>query len=189
MIDRMSGFVGRLVATGIPLALVTLLATILVRRRALRTRGRAAATRATAGALLCGWTVAVLLWALALSNPDANGTRHLNVIPFREIRRALRSTSPGYVALNLGGNLGVFLVVGALAVLALGRGRRAAWVLGIAAGLGLSVVIELTQYGIGRSADIDDVIMNGLGAALGAVGAWLALRATRRTPPAATSEA
>ena len=94
--------------------------------------------------------------------------------------------------MNILGNAFMFVPAGLLAPLALGWGVRRTTL----AGLALSVAIEITQLMLGRSADIDDVILNSAGAAAGAAVAVAAAvlvrqrsheRQTRR-PRAHTSE-
>jgi glycopeptide antibiotics resistance protein len=65
-------------------------------------------------------------------------------------------------------NIVMFVPLGALLILALGRQHRLqAWVIGV----GYSVVIETCQalFLAGRVADPFDVVMNGLGAGIGVV--------------------
>ncbi|MHA6618353.1 VanZ family protein [Pseudonocardia sp. DLS-67] len=59
------------------------------------------------------------------------------------------------------------------------RGRCGA----VIVGAGLSVTIEVAQSFVGRIADIDDVILNGCGAVLGAC-VELLIRAARARAPA-----
>jgi VanZ family protein len=67
--------------------------------------------------------------------------------------------------------------VGWLIVLVLERWRL---VLATVIGVALSAAIEFTQLFVGRVSDIDDVILNGLGAMLGACVGLLLLALTRR---------
>jgi glycopeptide antibiotics resistance protein len=87
------------------------------------------------------------------------------------------------------GNVAVFVPFGAaLAVATLlqpGRLRRTKfwpWWLKISlAGLALSLFIEIGQLAIpGRVTDIDDVILNTLGAAIGALAVWYLFRLSLR---------
>ncbi|QTX05644.1 VanZ family protein [Agromyces archimandritae] len=92
-------------------------------------------------------------------------------------------TNPDYPLgrFNVIGNLAVFVPIGWLvALLAAPRLTAGSRVLvGAAAGTLLSIAIEITQGLTGRVADIDDVILNGVGALAGAVVA-VALSALRR---------
>src|SRR5690606_23490471 len=86
--------------------------------------------------------------------------------PFEEIIRAWESSTPGYTALNLVGNMVVFVPVGLLLVLS--RVRTRGWpVLSWLIGTAFSASIETAQYAVGRAADIDDVILNSVGVAVG----------------------
>jgi len=57
--------------------------------------------------------------------------------------------------------------IGVLAPLAMARGRRLGWLLALAGGTALSATLEAAQYAVGRSADIDDVILNAIGVGCG----------------------
>ena len=83
--------------------------------------------------------------------------------PFQEIRRALRSLSPWLMFMLLG-NIGMFMPLGFFPAL-LWRGWR--WWKSVLLGFFCSCTIEFTQFFIGRSTDIDDVILNTTGALLG----------------------
>ena len=118
-------------------------------------------------------SVGVIAWlTLVLTFGDAGGTG-LNLELFREIRRALNGGGSGH--LNLVGNVLMFVPVGAL-VAWLARRARVLTATGV--GLLLSVGIEATQLGLGRVGDIDDVVLNAAGAAVGGVlaVAWAAAR-------------
>ncbi len=103
----------------------------------------------------------------------------LNLTPFHESLRALRcvlsacpaaSGSARLLVVNVLGNVAVFFPIGFSLAGALGPGSRVRQV-GGAIGLcvGLSLAIELAQLGIpGRATDVDDLLFNTLGAALGA---------------------
>lgn len=100
-----------------------------------------------------------------------------NYIPFATIRHFLTSgTGAVTTAINLAGNVAVFVPLGLLPPLLwpkLGRG----WT--VALGAGCSGLIELVQPLVGRQRDIDDLILNTLGAALG----WLLFLALKRLRP------
>ena len=176
----MIGFVTRLAAMGVPLLAITgaaaWIAYTVVRRRS----GEATARRAVLWTLLAATVVTLLAWTLLLGNPSTEGGSRVNLVPLREIVRGVRVLGSGYGVLNIWGNLVVFLPLGVLITL-LWRGR---WLAGAAAavacGTAFSVVIETAQYAVGRSSDIDDVILNAAGSLVGAMlaGAWLL--ATRR---------
>ena len=101
------------------------------------------------------------------------GAPGVNLVPFQEIQRGLNYRGTA-AELNLVGNIALFMPLGvAIACLAHG-GFWARWALAIVSGLVLSAAIEVTQYSLGRVADIDDVILNTSGAlAGGLVGALI----------------
>lgn len=90
--------------------------------------------------------------------------RTLQLTPFQEIRRAIRG--PWVMFLMLA-NIGIFTPIGFLPAL-LWRNWR--WWKSMLLGLLTSCTIEFVQFFIGRSPDIDDVILNTTGAL---VGFWL----------------
>ena len=115
--------------------------------------------------------------------PDSNGvTRlyvftsqekpHINLIPFHSIRQFLfgndtrvdnfRSTG----VLNLIGNAILYIPFGVIGVLAFGEKERIIRKLFLN-GLVLCLIIEFVQYFVGRSPDIDDVILNMVGLIIG----------------------
>ena len=134
-----------------------------------RAHDRAAATKAAAGALLVGALVAIVTVTLALGGSRTG----VNLVPFRGIAEQLGNVNSAVGAMNIVGNVLMFAPAGFLAALALGWGVRRTTL----AGLALSVAIEVTQLTLGRSADVDDVILNTAGAAAGAALAMAALAA------------
>jgi len=89
-------------------------------------------------------------------------------------------------AINIAGNAAMFAPAGLLAAFALGWGVRRV----SAVALVLSVTIELLQLASGRSADVDDLILNTAGAAVGALLCLLAarLRQQRHSRPTGLGE-
>jgi glycopeptide antibiotics resistance protein len=93
---------------------------------------------------------------------------------FQTIRGALR-LGPGSQEYSvLIGNLLAFVPLGVLVPLVM---RRCSWVVAIGAGLALSVAIEIVQCAASvalgfnyRTADVDDVVVNTLGTAVGYIG-------------------
>lgn len=156
--------------------LVGLLAAGAASLPALRRRDAAAATLAAARVLL----VAALLAVLAVTMMSGVGGTGVNLVPGSGIRSALNNVNRGLGLLNLVGNVVMFAPVGfLLPVVARLRLRGA-----VAACASLSVTVELLQLMLGRSLDIDDVLLNTLGGALGAaagvaVADWL----RRHSPP------
>jgi len=120
--------------------------------------------------------IAVILWLTMGMAFHSSAGPHLNLVPFQEIRRGLESHG-GAPEINLVGNVVLFVPVGALVAWLARRGRV---LVGLAFGMLFSVAIELTQFGLGRVADIDDVILNTTGALVGAVFAVVWASAVRR---------
>ncbi len=82
--------------------------------------------------------------------------------PFQEIRRALRHGS--WLMFMLWGNIAMFLPIGFFSALLWRKNR---WWKSCLIGCGCSVLVEFVQFFIGRSTDIDDVILNTTGAVMG----------------------
>lgn len=125
---------------------------------------------------LIGLTVAALL-ALTLLG-SATGTGAPNLIPGWTINQQLTDPHHPFGLGNVVGNVAMFVPLGWLVALVVTRRRILAAAL---TGFGLSAVIEVVQSLTGRISDIDDVILNGGGAVLGACVAVLIL-ATRSVP-------
>ena len=92
----------------------------------------------------------------------------LQLVPLQEIRRAVRGP---WVMFLMVANIAIFLPVGVFSAL---LWRKPRWWKSLAVGLGASTAIESIQYFIGRSADVDDVLLNTAGALLGFWLFWLA---------------
>ena len=180
----MTTFARHLLGTAAPLAVLAVLSAAIAyavsRRRG--AGNRSDARLAVVRALLAVYGVGVIWWTIVLPNPDKDGWRHANLVPLREIARSLTNHEPGYGILNFWGNIAAFVPIGVLGYLAIRDGRRWAWLLALTGGVAFSASIEVTQYTIGRSADVDDVILNGLGVIVGMAIAGLARRAGRRPP-------
>jgi glycopeptide antibiotics resistance protein len=133
-------------------------------------------------ALLSAHVFVFLALTLVYSNPATPARipleRRVNPWPFASIRRDLAAGGEGLLV-NVVGNVVVMLPLGA-AILVLGRGRAKARYAALA-GLALSATVETLQMGTGRRvADVDDVILNTFGAALGFLAAAAVRRAWRR---------
>jgi glycopeptide antibiotics resistance protein len=123
--------------------------------------------------------LSVLLYLTLLAFPNAGPEP--NCVPFRTMLSDLTGDGRGLVV-NFCGNvvgltpLGVFLPL-------LSRGRIGARGC-LVAGLGLSLLIETTQFALGtRFADVDDLMLNTLGAGLGyTLFAWARDLGATRTP-------
>ncbi len=99
---------------------------------------------------------------------------NLNLVPFKTIREYLfEASSINYTArdwiairiLNLSSNLGLFIPFGLLFPLVSKRMRKIKNIL--LSSIILAVFIEFVQYFVGRTSDIDDVILNTIGALAG----------------------
>lgn len=90
----------------------------------------------------------------------------LQLTPFQEVRRAFRG--PWVMFLMLA-NIGIFFPLGFFSALLWQKSR---WWKAVLTGFCTSVTIEFVQFFIGRSTDIDDVILNTTGTL---VGYWLFL--------------
>lgn len=124
-------------------------------RRGDRTQGQ----RRIARVLLLGAVLAVLV--VTMSRGGASGS---NWIPGAGISSALHNVDRELGLINLLGNIVMFVPIGLLLPFATGA-RFARSVGGCA---GVSGLVELLQLFTARSLDIDDVVLNTLGGALGA---------------------
>lgn len=156
----------------------------------LRRSGPGCAVTAAARVLL----VPAALGVLAVTSAAAiGGGGGVNLQPGAGIASALRNPNTALGMVNLFGNVAMFVPLGLLLPLA----TRWRWPIAAAVCVAASVGIEIVQLLSGRSADIDDVLLNSLGAVLGAaLGGLLSRRtagvrrsaapgaATPPTPPA-----
>ena len=103
------------------------------------------------------------LWARAVQRwENASG---INLVPGATIRAMLERGSHGQKVLNLAGNVLIFLPMGLLPPL-LWKGLRHIWT-AVPLSAALSLLIEFVQLFLGRSVDVDDLILNTLGGLLG----------------------
>jgi len=104
-----------------------------------------------------------------------------NFVPFRSMEHDL-AKGGGEFVVNFLGNVVVFLPMGWLLPVLMGRWCSLAWVAGLS--LGLSLVVEVCQGISGRRvADVDDLILNTLGGVFGYL-LWLGVeRLTRSSGP------
>ena len=120
--------------------------------------------RAVAG-LLAAWT-AFLIWLTLFTFPKREPG--FNLTPFSSIRNDW-SIGGRELIVNFVGNVVAFLPIGILPALAFGRARVSLASVTLA-GATLSLLIESAQYVSGRRmADVDDVLLNTIGTALGFV--------------------
>lgn len=91
----------------------------------------------------------------------------INLTPGFTIRSMLEKGSHGQKVINLAGNVVIFAPLGLLPPLLWKRCRHLWTALALSAGV--SCLIEFLQLFLGRSVDVDDVILNTLGGLLGYV--------------------
>lgn len=140
--------------------------------------------RLLAAALLVATVMSIL--AVTLGGQSLGIGRTVNLHPGAGIRAELDNVNRWLGIVNVLGNLVMFVPLGWLvAVRALYSSAtrvRQGIFRGVVVGVALSLAIEVSQYLLGRSADIDDVLLNTMGCALGAVmGASLSEVRRRRT--------
>jgi len=129
--------------------------------------------RRAATVLLIGAVLGVLV--LTLLDGMSGG---VNLVPGRGIASSLSNINRDLGLFNILGNTLMLAPLGFLYPLV----RRVGWLETAASCAAFSVSIEVTQLLLGRSADVDDVLLNTLGGALGAaVGVATARWLSRRT--------
>lgn len=111
-----------------------------------------------------------------------------SLVPFRTIGSYLASTPSFNVLVQLLGNVLLFVPLGFF--LALGGAQK--WGRAMITGVGSAVLVEAWQSLVGRSFDIDDVILNALGVGVGVglaavIASLLRLRSTRQLPTSMTA--
>lgn len=128
--------------------------------------------RATAGALAAYSGVVIALTMLKafyrigyLWDPANQVRRDISLVPFSDLVEATSWFGPLF---GYGGNIAFFVPVGVLAFILFERTRRPVLVTTLF-GAGFSLLIEVSQYvfSLGYS-DVDDFLMNTLGAFIGA---------------------
>lgn len=128
--------------------------------------------RLAAGLVLGVWVAGGLLLTLSPVYPAPGQVVEPNFIPLRTIGIYLANLDSGFWLRNLVGNLVLLLPVGLVGPIVFPWMDR--WWRVLLASLALSTAIELTQLGIpDRSADVDDVLLNVVGAMLGYAAATL----------------
>ena len=137
--------------------------------------------------------VLIVVWLLSMTLRPGSQPNGINLVPFSQKRLALtclvepsclqQDDAFGFLFVDLLGNIAVFIPLGvALAAATLPertsagqrtRSDKRRWLIIVAAGLLLSLSIELAQLAIPtRATDVDDVILNTLGTAAGAAIVW-----------------
>ena len=138
-------------------------------------RGRRRTLREGLLCLLCAYGVA-LGWQILAPTYGWHpldflhrGMARVNLTPFATLRLFYRVGGTA-AKINLAGNVLVFLPLGLLPPMIWEKCRRPLY--GLLSGFLFSLTVECLQYFTGRSVDIDDLLLNTLGAALG----WLLWR-------------
>jgi glycopeptide antibiotics resistance protein len=122
--------------------------------------------RLLAGLGLAPWLTAGLLFALLPANPAPGQVVDHNFVPFETIAIWVANPDSGFWIRQMVGNLLLLLPVGLLGPVALPWLDR--WWRVLLAAFALSLAIELAQLWIpDRAADVDDLLLNIAGAALG----------------------
>ena len=115
--------------------------------------------------------MAILFITLYPKDPGPTGEQNINLIPFKSMTEMIaNAVSPGVPLRNIVLNILLFVPFGFLFG-ARGTVRRHLVLKGTLAGLLLSGGVETVQYFLGRTTDVDDVILNTFGALVGC-GAW-----------------
>jgi glycopeptide antibiotics resistance protein len=124
--------------------------------------------RLAAGLVLGIWLTGGLLVTLLPAHPAPGQAVEPNVIPLHTIGIYLANLDSGYWVGQMVGNLLLLLPLGLLGPIVLPWMDR--WLRVLVASLALSSAIELAQLWVpDRSADVDDLLLNVVGAMLGYV--------------------
>jgi len=97
----------------------------------------------------------------------SSGAWGVNLVPFRTIRNYLKYSGLWHTLTNILGNVIIFIPIGILLPMIYTRYRKLSNILKIS--LALTFFIEFIQFFIGRSVDIDDLMLNVVGSVLGFV--------------------
>ena len=106
-------------------------------------------------------------WGSPLPSRNGDPWDNLSLIPFRMFQTYKAYYGWGkyiYIIINFLGNMLVFLPLGFFPALLF---RRERWWRSVLVGGGISVFVEFGQYFLMRQSDIDDVILNTIGALCG----------------------
>ncbi len=124
---------------------------------------RSRTTRTTAIAMLIVSILVVLMYTGRGSLANANGAFSWRI--GHSIRGEFTNINRSVGVANLLGNVALFVPIGWLTAVLSGRRRL---LIGTLAGLLLSTAVEVWQMASGSFGDIDDIVLNTLGALLGA---------------------
>ena len=109
---------------------------------------------------------------------------NVNLRPFRMVTLYWNTFQNGdyfFTLINLVGNLCVFVPIGFFPALLF---RQGTWLRSFCIGFGVSFLVECGQYFLGRTSDVDDIILNTLGAL---TGYWLYLLIKKLFPKLCTA--
>ncbi|MBU5668625.1 VanZ family protein [Peptoniphilus sp. MSJ-1] len=98
-----------------------------------------------------------------------SGAWGVNLVPFRTILNYIKYSGIWHTFLNVAGNIIIFIPLGILIPMIYKNYRNFKYILRIS--ISLSFFIEFIQFFIGRSVDIDDLMLNVVGGLLG-YGIW-----------------
>jgi glycopeptide antibiotics resistance protein len=136
-------------------------------------------TRAFAGLVLLAWLAGGLLFTVLPAHPALGQVVEHNFVPFRTIAIWVANPESGFWIRQMVGNLLLLLPIGLLGPIALPWMDR--WWRVILVATLASLAIELAQLRIpDRAADVDDVLLNVVGAALGYT-TWRLIRNVAQT--------
>lgn len=114
------------------------------------------------------WQTSPGIWGnITLYIDRPNYMTNVNLTPFYMFRIYKASYGLGdlmYIIINFIGNMAVFIPIGLFPALLF---RKAKWYRSAMIGCGFSVLIEVCQFFVMRQTDIDDVILNTMGALWG----------------------
>lgn len=94
-----------------------------------------------------------------------SGAWGVNLVPFRTIRNYIKYSGFLHTMINIFGNIIIFVPFGILLAEIFPKTRNILKILGIT--FATSFFVEFIQFFIGRSVDIDDLILNLLGSVIG----------------------
>jgi len=121
----------------------------------------------------CGLVLFVMsfagIFATTLWSGENVGVSEINLVPFRTIFKYIKALGNGaepfrIIAICFIGNIVVFMPLGFFSALLF---EKTTWKTSLVVGGGTSLLVEITQYFVGRSSDIDDLILNTFGALCG----------------------
>lgn len=136
---------------------------------------------------------AIAILAVTLGGGDVSLGRSLSLRPGAGIRVEFGNVNHALGVINVLGNIVLFVPLGWLTAVVVLYAPTAQVLVGlrrgVLSGLLLSLAIEVSQYFLGRAADVDDVLLNTAGALLGAlIGAALSAARRRHASAAANGE-